>query len=487
MLKYFDAGYYLSRYKDVAAAVAAGTITAEQHYLTQGDKEGRQPSIYFDPIYYLAHNPDVAKAQKTIGTTLQHFIQAGEAELRNPSAFMDIRYYLANNVDVASAVYRGETTPFAHFITSGVAELRSGSPFFDPVAYLAANNDVAAAHISPYTHFATNGITEQRNLGNGIKLQEFVKDPVFNTALYTGQFGTAFARVAQVAPFLSSFVKPDGYTYDTNLSFPVDFVANGSTKLIIPDGVTIPKGTTLTPVFVAYYAPKLVSLLPADNAVDLAPDTTFVFTFDQIVKQGKGSVIFTDSGSTAVVKVDITNSEFVTFSDTTLEVKPAGLLEGLHYSITVDTTAVVNPNSVAFAGIKSSTAYDVSLTPKTIKITSGDEPIVATLAGEIFTISTLLNPAPEIIDFAVGTDKLSLSKSAFSTITSKVGTLQTADFFNSSTLVDPATSVLAKPVIFDKTSGILYYNTDGAIAGGLEQIVTLTGVTTLSVNEILVA
>lgn len=487
MLKYFDEAYYLLRYKDVAAAVKAGKITAEKHYLLYGDKEGRQPSTYFDAAYYLAQNADVAKNQKTAGTALEHYLNFGEAELRNPSAFFSVRYYLDSYADIASAVFRGETTPFGHFVASGSTERRAASPFFDPISYLAVNSDLAAANVDPYTHFALYGITEQRNLGNGLNLQDFAKDPVFKNAVYTGKFGTAFARVAQVAPFLTSFEKPEGYNYDTNLSFPVDFVASGTTKLVIPDGVTVPKGTALTPVFSAYYAPKLVSFNPADNTGDLGTDTSFVFTFDQTVKAGsKGVITFTDSGSTAVLKIDVTDSEQVSFSGTAVTVKPTGLLEGLHYSITVENTAIVNGNSVAYAGIKSSTAYDVTLESKTVAVVSGAEPVVATLAGELFTIAALLSPAPSITDFAVVSDRLALTKAIFTELGSAAGTLQSTDFYSSSVAVNPATSTQAKPVIFDATTGIVYYNADGATAGGLQKIVTLTGVTALTAGNLFV-
>ena len=53
----------------------------------------------FDPVYYLAHNPDIAAAGVD---PYQHYIQYGWKEGRNPSALFDNRYYLTQNPDVAA-------------------------------------------------------------------------------------------------------------------------------------------------------------------------------------------------------------------------------------------------------------------------------------------------------------------------------------------------------------------------------------------------
>lgn len=78
---WFDAEYYLADNLDVAAAVAAGHITAAEHWHAYGWREGRDPSAYFDASAYLANNPDVAAAGVN---PLTHYLQYGQYEVRPP-------------------------------------------------------------------------------------------------------------------------------------------------------------------------------------------------------------------------------------------------------------------------------------------------------------------------------------------------------------------------------------------------------------------
>jgi glycosyltransferase involved in cell wall biosynthesis len=109
----------------------------------------------FDPSWYLAQNPDVAKAG---AEPLTHYIQYGAAEGRNPNPFFDTRWYLAQNPDVAEA----GVEPLTHYIQYGAAEGRNPNPFFDTRWYLAQNPDVAAADVNPLTHFLERGAKEHR-------------------------------------------------------------------------------------------------------------------------------------------------------------------------------------------------------------------------------------------------------------------------------------------------------------------------------------
>lgn len=72
----FDAGWYVRRYADVAAA----RIDPAVHYLDNGWREGRDPGPSFSTSAYLRSNNDVARA----GTNpLLHFIEFGYSEGRN--------------------------------------------------------------------------------------------------------------------------------------------------------------------------------------------------------------------------------------------------------------------------------------------------------------------------------------------------------------------------------------------------------------------
>jgi len=81
-------------------------------------------------------------------------------------------------------------------------------------------------------------------------------------------------------------------------------------------------------------------------------------------------------------------------------------------------------------------------------------------------------------------DELVLSLSKFTLSASVVGPALAAGDFNSSVAaVSASTSVIAEEIVFDQTNGNLFYNTDGATAGGLVLIATLTGVTDLAVAD----
>ena len=81
--QFFDAGWYLARYPDVAAA----GLDPLTHFLRFGVAEGRDPGPLFDFKWYLAKNPDVAAAGMV---PLVHYFQIGAAEGRdpNPSAIL---------------------------------------------------------------------------------------------------------------------------------------------------------------------------------------------------------------------------------------------------------------------------------------------------------------------------------------------------------------------------------------------------------------
>lgn len=102
----FDGAYYARNNPDVVHAIGANIEVLYQHYLKYGKAEGRLPydgtlspwatiavlpdGTKFDPVYYAAHNPDVAQALGKNPTVLyQHYVSTGKAEGRaayDPSA-----------------------------------------------------------------------------------------------------------------------------------------------------------------------------------------------------------------------------------------------------------------------------------------------------------------------------------------------------------------------------------------------------------------
>ena len=166
----FDREWYLARNPDVGAA----GIDALLHYLTSGASEGRDPGPGFDTRWYLESYPDVRAAGMN---PLLHYVASGEAEgraARGPSdlgacdprcdprlessGFFDRVWYLEQNPDVAAA----GVDPLVHYATTGFEEGRDPGPRFDASWYLEMHPDVCAAGVNPLLHYVVSGAAEGR-------------------------------------------------------------------------------------------------------------------------------------------------------------------------------------------------------------------------------------------------------------------------------------------------------------------------------------
>jgi glycosyltransferase involved in cell wall biosynthesis len=105
--------------------------------------------------WYLAQNPDVAKASVN---PLAHYLCRGGFEGRDPSPHFDSDWYLAENPDVALAAIN----PLIHYLRWGGFEGRDPSPHFDSDGYLAENLSVAKAGVNPLVHYLRWGASEGR-------------------------------------------------------------------------------------------------------------------------------------------------------------------------------------------------------------------------------------------------------------------------------------------------------------------------------------
>jgi len=178
----FNEEYYLRNNPDIGEL----GVSALEHYLNHGWREGRRPNGWFDPAAYLERYPDV----RSLGVEpLLHFIDHGRSEGRIPndienlardlyvepaesyfdddfisavrehltSAF-DENYYIARNSDVLAI----RDDPLEHFLSKGWKEGRNPSREFDITRYLQDNLDVATEGINPLLHYVTVGRAEGR-------------------------------------------------------------------------------------------------------------------------------------------------------------------------------------------------------------------------------------------------------------------------------------------------------------------------------------
>ena len=167
----FDAGFYLSVYRDV---VESGEEPA-LHYIRQGWREGRDPAPLFSTDFYLERNPDVRESGLN---PLYHYVKHGRRERRTtaPSGLavaadpdlrriadviaseFDATFYLHSYPDVATS----GLDPLVHFVTAGWHERRNPNRGFSTKYYLDNHPDVRAAGVNPFWHYLIAGRGEGR-------------------------------------------------------------------------------------------------------------------------------------------------------------------------------------------------------------------------------------------------------------------------------------------------------------------------------------
>ena len=119
---YFDPAYYRDANPDVRAA----DIDPLLHYLLFGEAEGRLPIAHFDPAWYRATH---AVPRRTLA--LAHFLRRRHSGLVSPIPEFDPVFYLAHAPDVAGA----GMDPFEHYLVRGAEEGRACSAAFDAAWY----------------------------------------------------------------------------------------------------------------------------------------------------------------------------------------------------------------------------------------------------------------------------------------------------------------------------------------------------------------
>lgn len=110
-----------------------------------------------------------------------------------------------------------------------------------------------------------------------------------------------------------------------------------------------------------------------------------------------------------------------------------------------------------------------------IVLSTGDANDVVPSTDTVVLNSTAAADADVIVNFTSGSDKIHLSKAAFAAL----GAVGTAVVYNAGT----AAATASAGVVFDATTGALYYDADGTGSGAAVQIATLIGTTTLAATD----
>ena len=118
---YFDPVWYLTRYPEVAAEIAAGRFaSALHHYLTNETPRRFDPQPFFSEQYYASAHPDVAPAlaDGAFRNGYEHFVRFGAHEGRAPAQGIDLRAHSLRSLvrqQVEGDLY---DSPFAHLVAA---------------------------------------------------------------------------------------------------------------------------------------------------------------------------------------------------------------------------------------------------------------------------------------------------------------------------------------------------------------------------------
>ncbi len=167
--------YYLINAADVHEANADPV----SHYCRYGWRENRKPNIYFDPVWYIQTNPELARLKVN---PLVHYILVGEPSDRRPVPFFDPGWY-RQEYDVPAS-----QSALGHYLANRRKQTFSPTPFFDVRWYISRFGADLGPGRDPFAHFLQAAMTQDI-------------DPCrhFNTALYRrtrlGRPSRTFARV----------------------------------------------------------------------------------------------------------------------------------------------------------------------------------------------------------------------------------------------------------------------------------------------------
>lgn len=211
-LAVFDANFYLNKYPDLKAAFGNDVQAAQQHWLQNGLKEGRDASPAFSIGGYRARYPDLQRAfGYDYSALLRHWYDAGMKEKRDPRAVgtymadpnmapLDPNFYLANNSELPAAIGMNVPRLVEHWLTYGIPQGR------------APNAAVAARQVNLDTTFYADRYPDLK--------QAFGYDAV---KLYNHWMN--YGRVEGRSPNLSTY----------NLMLPAPRSANGLSVLRLGD------------------------------------------------------------------------------------------------------------------------------------------------------------------------------------------------------------------------------------------------------------
>ena len=122
--------------------------------------------------------------------------------------------------------------------------------------------------------------------------------------------------------------------------------------------------------------PTLTSSTPANNATDIAINSNIVLNFSETVTVASGNItIKKSSDDSTVEQINISGGQVTGSNSTQLTVNPSSdLAEGTEFYIQIDTTAIVDTSSNAYAGINDTTTLSFTTSDNTNPTLSSSSP-----------------------------------------------------------------------------------------------------------------
>jgi GT2 family glycosyltransferase/glycosyltransferase involved in cell wall biosynthesis len=155
----FSADWYRDEYR-----FAGSPGEALLDYILRGERLGRKPCAWFDPVFFRQHHPDVPESTLALAAYWRDWQAHPHAH-----PHFDGAWYQAHYADVAAL----GVNPLAHFVTEGRHEGREPNAYFDSRWYLETHPDIAASGMPAIVHFSRYGAGELRNPGPGFDMAAY--------------------------------------------------------------------------------------------------------------------------------------------------------------------------------------------------------------------------------------------------------------------------------------------------------------------------
>lgn len=197
----FDEEYYKRTVLDVSSTLLAenGFRNGYDHYLNQGSRSLSQPTLYFDPAFFLREQSDFpVDTEDGVYITFLKSLPEQRYNLTRLSWYFDPVWYQEAYPDYLenAALWQG---PLHHYLANAAPLNYDPNPYFSEVFYRNAYEDVASAVSSGafrscYEHFIKFGQYELRQPAPDVKLRLYAENPKVKSEVAAQKYPSIFVH-----------------------------------------------------------------------------------------------------------------------------------------------------------------------------------------------------------------------------------------------------------------------------------------------------